>query len=622
LLNAAGPPTLRDGIIQGVTGGPDIPMPTEIAADGISTYNLIPDFHSNTVEAVVTYAPTDELSFTITPQYGESLINFRNAGGHTRDWGNIFNLQGRVTYKGMFASVNYFKAFDWNGKNGGTSLGNRSTALITTETTNRGDIDIYDFVSQIPVTASKKLDLLTGFDAKILRFVGSPPDVPQLRSRHGRFEKDDDYDVLGAYLQATYKISNDLKANAVGRFDNFSIYGSSFSPRLGFVYNPGGNKSNAIRIGLSRAFRAPSPIITNFDVVLAAQNVLGARDDITWNNTYIKYGALGLNPRDESPSLASVLQSILPRLNAADQAALAGVTLNGELTPTFSDPHTREPIAKISDQFIRKAKLESTTGIDIGFSGSAMSNRLSYSLDAFYQVQQNMLVNFTLVGPKVDFKSLDTELRTALANAGVDAALADRVVKAASAAYSAGFHAMSDQHQEDTAVALVNPFPSSGFRSFDGKAEYLGLEGSIQYAMNQGFIPYANFSWLSDVVFDPQELGEHVGSLNTYYLNSSPFRIRFGVNKAATGNKGFYGSIAARYDAEFEAQDGVWNGTVPSYFLVDASVGYQFSSGLKVGFNSTNVTDELYRSLPNMPAQRRLVFANLSYALDYNLLRK
>jgi outer membrane receptor protein involved in Fe transport len=232
-----------------------------------------------------------------------------------------------------------------------------------------------------------------------------------------------------------------------------------------------------------------------------------------------------------------------------------------------------------------------------------------------------MLVNFTLVGPRVNFNNLNTELRTALANAGVDAALADRAVAAASAAYGAGFNAMSDQHQQDP-VALANPFPSSGFRSFDGKAEYVGLEGSIQYAMNQGFTPFANFSWLSDVVFDPQELGENVGSLNTYYLNSSPFRIRFGVNKVATGNKGFYGSISARYDAEFDAQDGVWNGTVPSYFLVDASVGYQFSSGLKVGFNATNLTDELYRSLPNMPAQRRLVFANLTYALDNNFLRK
>ena len=164
-------------------------------------------------------------------------------------------------------------------------------------------------------------------------------------------------------------------------------------------------------------------------------------------------------------------------------------------------------------------------------------------------------------------------------------------------------------------LQLQLPFPSAGFRSFNGKAKYFGLEANLKYTIDNGFVPFATFSWLSDTVFDTEELGDDPESLRTYYLNTAPFRARFGINKIVTKEKGFYGSLVGRYDTAFEARDGVWNGDVDSYFLIDASVGYKFDMGLNLGINATNLTDVLFRALPNIPAQRRLVFLTAKYDL-------
>lgn len=627
LIETAGPPPLRDGIVSSIIVGTDaLTLPKEIAADGKPVYNLFKPFHSNTIEASFEYRPTNDLKFTLAPQWGESLINFRNDGGNTRDWGTIFNMQGRVNYKQFFASLNYFEAFEWSdalhGNNtlGTTLNGNRSMSYISTATDNRGNIKSYDLVTQLPISVNEKLDLVTGFDAKLLRFRGVPVGLENvLVSRHGRNEDDDDFDVYGFYLQGTYKFTNNLKFNAVGRFDNYSVYGSSFSPRLGMVFNPNENKDHAFRASYSQSYRAPSPLVTNFDVVLAGQNVFGARNPMTWNNTFVKYPA-GLDKTTATPSISSVLAGVLPNLTATDKAVLAGVTPIGNLTNKIVDPLNGRVFNSISEQYIPKAGLESTTAIELGYSGKSVDRKLQYSLDGFYQVQEGMIVNFTNVGPRVSFPNLKSEVVSALTAKGVSAEVANRVATQAATQYGGNYNAAADQHQTIPFFANNNA-PSSGFRNIAGKAKYFGLEGSVQYTTENGINPFFNFSWLSDVVFNPQKLGEPAGSSNAYYLNTSPTRLRFGVNKISTG-KGFYGSLAASYDTGYENLTGVWSGTVPSYFMVDASVGYDFGKGLSVDMSATNLTDVLYRPMPYFPAQRRLIFVSITYDLQHNILHK
>ncbi len=628
LLETAGPPPLRDGIISPVVPNTDaLTLPKEIAADGKPVYNLFAPFRTNMVEASFEYRPSKDLKLTLAPQWGESMINFRNDGGNTRDWGTIFNAQGRVNFKNFFASLNYFTAPEWkdalHGNNtlGTAANGNRSTSYISTATDNRGDIKVFDFASQLPFSAGQKLDFVTGVDIKLLRFRGVPAGLETvLASRHGRNENDDNFDVYGAYLQGTYKITDNLKVNAVGRVDNFSVYGSSFSPRLGLVFNPKGNKDNAFRFGISKSYRAPSAIVTNFDLVLAGQNVFGARNPMTWNSTFVKYPA-GLDKTTVTPSLNSVLAGVTNNLTAADKAALAGKTLAGNLTSKLTDPVNGKVFNSLSEQFIPKAGLESTTAIEVGYTGTSSDKKWKYSLDAFHQTQQGMILNFTNVGPRVSFPNIRTELTTALTAAGVNAEVANRVATQAATQYGGAYNAAADQHSSVPLFAN-NTAPSSGFRPIEGKAKYFGLEGSLEYANEKGINPFFNFSYLNDVVFDPSELGATTtSSNNSYYLNTSPMRLRFGVNKIAKG-KGIYSSLSASYDKGYDNLTGVWTGRVPDYFLIDVSVGYDLGNGVRFDVSSTNVTNQVYRPMPYFPAQRRLIFASLTYEIGHNVLGK
>ena len=424
------------------------------------TYNLIPEFRSNTVEATIEYKPNKNLKIAIAPQYGESIINFRNAGGHTRDWGNILNVQSRVNYKGFFASLNYFHAFSWDGKNGNgdlgtTSNGNRSTAYITTGTDNRGDIQVYDLATQLPFSLGENWRFVTGIDVKLLRFKGDGvfnQDSNELASRHGRFEDDDNFDVIGGYLQATFKPSEKVKINAVARVDNFSIYGSSFSPRLGLVYNPDENKNKALRASVSRAYRSQAPIITNFDFALAGNNLIGGRVAQTFNNTLIDYDGVTLARTTTTPSLQSILATIDPSLAAS-------VSIVGNATSTLTDPLTGAVFNQVSDMSIPKASLEYTDGFEIGYTGISNNLKFKYTIDAFYQVQSNMAENFTDIGPIVSFNNIGDELATALVAAGIDQAAIDGVVLASANVYgNTNFNALSDQAQEG-GVTTATPVP-------------------------------------------------------------------------------------------------------------------------------------------------------------------
>ncbi len=625
VLNNDGPPGLgRDGIIQPLIGGADIQLPFLLDANGNRiphptrsgefVYNMIPDFHSNTIEASIEYKPNKDLKIAIAPQYGESEINFRNAATPTRDWGNIFTIQGRVNYKQFFASLNYFKAFGWDGNNGSTARGNRSAALIATSIDTRGDINVYDFASQLPFKGGEKWNFVTGLDVKLLRFDGAT--VSGFPSRHGRFDADDNFDVIGGYFQATYKPNDQLMLNAVMRVDKFSIYGSSLSPKLGLIYNPDKDKNHSLRVSLSRSYRAPSPILTNFDTRLAGKNLMGVRESQTFTNTVLYHGNVAPPLADPTPfnTETPTLQSILERINPTLASAY---NLMGNATSTITDPLTGTRFNKVSDQFIRKAELEFTDGFEIGYTGVSEDQRFQYTIDAFYQRQTNMLDNVSEIGPVVNFNNIVQELTDALTAAGASAAEIASIQAAASEFAGRDYKAYSDQVIAGIAQGFQDArgLGNTGIRTYQGSAKYFGIEASLKYTTEKGYVPFATFSWLSDTVFDTKELGDDPASGRVYYLNTPPFRARFGINKIISDERGFYGSIVGRYDAAFRARDGIWNGNVDDYFLVDVSLGYKFNNSLTLDVSTTNLTNVIYRPLPNIPAQRRLVFLTITHDL-------
>jgi iron complex outermembrane receptor protein len=77
---------------------------------------------------------------------------------------------------------------------------------------------------------------------------------------------------------------------------------------------------------------------------------------------------------------------------------------------------------------------------------------------------------------------------------------------------------------------------------------------------------------------------------------------------------GFQFSLAFQHDDEFNSNQGFYQGVVQEKNLVDASIGYRLSKGIKLDLSSTNLFNQQYRAFPNMPVIGRRV--NLRAVFD------
>lgn len=77
-------------------------------------------------------------------------------------------------------------------------------------------------------------------------------------------------EVFAAYAEVVLPVTYDLELTFAGRFDDYSDYGSDFSPKVGFQYTPEMIDGLMIRGSYGRGFRAPSlDILTQADAYSA-----------------------------------------------------------------------------------------------------------------------------------------------------------------------------------------------------------------------------------------------------------------------------------------------------------------------------------------------------------------
>ena len=74
-------------------------------------------------------------------------------------------------------------------------------------------------------------------------------------------------------------------------------------------------------------------------------------------------------------------------------------------------------------------------------------------------------------------------------------------------------------------------------------------------------------------------------------------------------------SLSFQHDDEFNSNQGFYSGTVQEKNLVDASLGYKLSNGVKLDLSSTNLFNQKYRAFPNMPVIGRRVNLRATFQL-------
>ena len=156
---------------------------------------------------------------------------------------------------------------------------------------------------------------------------------------------------------------------------------------------------------------------------------------------------------------------------------------------------------------------------------------------------------------------------------------------------------------------------AAGYRTFDER-DYYGADIGLEYYFDDNLTAFFNYSTVSDIEFMQRVKGnEDAGELPSY-LNIPKNKYRMGINYAPEA--GLRGSIAFQHDDSYFAGLGQFTGNTEERNLVDASIGYKFDFGLAVDLSATNLMNNEYRYLPNMPRIGRRALLKLRYDFGYN----
>ena len=144
----------------------------------------------------------------------------------------------------------------------------------------------------------------------------------------------------------------------------------------------------------------------------------------------------------------------------------------------------------------------------------------------------------------------------------------------------------------------------------DAQRSHFGGDFSMDYFASSDLRLWANASWLSQNEWIPGEDNDD-DLLNSSYLNAPMWKYRIGADY--TPLTGFNFAISFQHDDKFRSVQGFWNGMVETKNLVDASIGYRFSPNLRFDISATNLTDNPYKTYPNLPTIRRRVLGKLTF---------
>lgn len=153
---------------------------------------------------------------------------------------------------------------------------------------------------------------------------------------------------------------------------------------------------------------------------------------------------------------------------------------------------------------------------------------------------------------------------------------------------------------------------SAGYRIFDDVTRsHFGSDLSMEYFATDKLTFWGNASWLSQNEWNPGEENDDDLPFQDF-LNAPRFKYRLGMNYI--DKNGFQASLSFQHDDEFNSNQGFYAGVVQAKNLVDASIGYRLSNGVKLDLSSTNLFNQQYRAFPRMPVIGRRV--NLRATFD------
>ncbi len=658
LTNGIVSPAITGGIVDATQPSRQLLTPAQVDPDGDG--NPIQDFwRSFVLNGTLEFRPQDDLSVVVAGGTNSASAPFYNSQGVGLSQATEFWTQARIQKGGLFA-----QAF-WLYNDGGQD--DTPTFLYQTGATTRVERTQLEAQLQYNFDTPSILDAnwTAGFDFR--------QSVANTRNLvYGRNEQDDDFGIVGAYLQGKFALGDKLDLVLAGRGDRFNFLDeTAFSPRAVFVFKP--SPQHTFRAGFNRAVGAPTQLQVNIDFPVSTI-VPGAFDIWLVGNkeaqTFGDSPEIVFNGAVPFPSLpvgtpglplgfvqGAVTPAVLP---AVAQGLVAANPLFEPLVPVIteflSNPanfvggtagdfvginlFNRQPLGLIDAP---QASLRVEDTWEVGYKGF-IANKLGVSVDIYNRTIDGATL-FTGISPGYSLQntgSLASDLGNAVGASLVptlngalapfvgeglpipDQATLEAIVGQVAGAVGAGYTAggegflaniapLNDGFVLATTPTLNVPTNgvthlAAGYRTFEA-FDYWGADIGLNYFINQDLSFFGNYSWTSDNSFNPQISGTEGTEQTTIAQPTS--RYRLGVNY--TPACGINGNISFQHDDSFQAFLGQYSGPTDTKNLVDASLGYKFNSGTFLGLSAQNLLDTEYRTFPGFPRIGRRVLATLRH---------
>jgi iron complex outermembrane receptor protein len=499
---------------------------------------------------------------------------------------------------------------------------------------------VIDESSQFAVQAQYSATLLDDRQ----KFIGGA-DYKQTVARtggtvHGRNENEDSLTEYGAYLQSETDLTEQLHLTLTGRVDRDDVIEKTqFSPRAALVYRP--VPEHSLRATFNRAFTTPSGVNLFLDLFVEDRGAVGIRGRGAANAWTFPdpIQTTSFITRQRNPGVgipvAEAFGAVLQRLAQANQLP-PGITpellgflqsqigsLNGFLDGLMVIPgdETNQIITNLSD--IDPVEQTVTNSIELGYKG-LVADRLLVGVDVYYTQKTNFLSELQLITPAVSVNNLPGRLGSAVAEAFTEEQLAafgltpeqlgaifeQEAARSSLASGTVGVVETNENYEAGTQPELMLTYLNFG------DVDYYGTDIAMQWLATDRLTLFGNYSWFSDNFFDAEELGEDPGSGREISMNAPQQKFSLGGEYTIQG--GLSVNAAGRYVDEFEVRSGVYQGTVPSYFLLDLGAGYDFVRtvpGLRLDVTAQNVLDNEHRQYIGSPQLGRLITARLTYTL-------
>jgi len=650
---------IKPGITNGVVDvtAPSTTLYTEADLDPDGDGNMMQDHWDNAAANItLEFRPQDDLSVFVSGGYNTTSSVFYNSQGEgLTQFGEIWT-QARVQKGGLFAQA-FFVSNDGGSEDRPTFLYQTGNSTSISRKQIEGQVQ-YNF--SLPKLLNA--DVTTGVDYR-----SALSDTKN--TVYGRNENDDDFTIIGGYLQSKFKLSDKLDLIAAGRYDQFNFLDDGeFSPRLALVFKP--DPRHTIRASYNRSSAPPTALNINIDFPVRTPVpglfdiwLVGSKNGQQFAEPGsqmidmsipgvpdLPYGTPGLPLAIPYGAVTgAVLEGLAAALPAPTVDLLTALLTNPANTPTgFTgafDSYNLFNGLPLTPIDAPTAVINITDTYEIGYKGF-IADKLGVSLD-IYNNKSKGFSQFTAISPTIRLidpnvggilggealgadlggavqSIIQPQIEAALIASGMGAAEAAAnaagLGAALNGAYNGGGQGFFGQAGAlfpiIGAVETLNVpedglvHSAAGYRYF-GEIDYLGADLGLTYNFSQDLSAFLNYSWLSENIFEGEDLGEPADSPLRYTLNAPKSKYRLGLNY--TPESGIRGNISFQHDDSFFVDYGQFSGDTQVKNLIDAAVGYKFTNGLAIDASASNLFNNEYRAFPNLPKIGRRILIKATY---------